>query len=384
MKIKKRISLVLSLVMLLSSGCGLSGVSSNTENVSVEQEKSTGATSLVEESTYEQETTNSRIELPSKDKLTPYEQQLLLYVNRGFSLSHEDRTIYYLGKPIAKNVSICVDKTITTGKWLWTVTDDFCVYYRGDNINGPGHEESAKWLKKYDIKTGEDQQLREWSELEKYGDGRLIISDGKNIFIVFKGADRYNFVQIDEKGNDSLLSTVNDNIYDSIDWVSYDPTGKEYQFYVYGEKPHHENSLSVDYKQKYMIDFRTGKKELIEDLKKEIGDIWIPWNDFMPNNKRYYAIIFSEEDELTGYNHKGWDFYEYDKETGNSQLIGRYMDEEIDKIEERNKSSIKDISFVTEKYIFTWGIAIDLNDGKLYAENEVSDVIRDILKYKLT
>lgn len=373
------IILICVLLVVYITGCSKSNQIINMNN-DIENSTEDTTTNIVEtyqnytkanDSTTEitMEQNNEKINLPDKNNLTDLQQSLLPYYNNGFSLTPGDRVLYYLGERVADEISVYADQS-----YFWTTTDDFVVYYRGEAGNGEG-----KLLKKYDLKSGTDTELREWQDLQKYGNATQLISDGKHLFALFEGADRYNIVEIEANGQDTLLSQFYFN-YDEfeegnthIEFKKPIASGEEYKFYLYGTSSRYSSETHNHniFNRKYVIDYRTAEYKCVDEFLCE-GELLS--SGFTPTNKYYYGEETEMEDDLTGYSYPAHNIYEYDRNTESSRLLATIPNA---------KSTIYDAEngFATDKYLYCYGYAIDLSDGKVCERNTVTDMLKSVVDY---
>lgn len=306
----------------------------------------------------------TEIVLPDMNSLTKQQQSMLPYFNNGFCLTPGDRTLYYLGEKVAEDISVYAD--FISG-YLWTVTSDFKVYYRGNVGNGEG-----KLLKTYDLRSGEDKEINLWANLEKYGDAKRMVSDGKHVFILFKGADRYNIVEIDDEGQDKLLSQFNMDYNKISDDNFLNPISsqEEYKFYIYNTTTEYSSDTNNQdvVNRKYIVDYRTSIYTCVDEYS---CNETILSSGFIPTNKYYYSKDTEIEDDLTGFTEMAYEIYEYDRSTEKSKLLTTIS---IEKANSGVNSS--ENGFVSDKYLYCYGCAVDFNSGSVYDRNSVNDIFK--------
>lgn len=362
---KKHLSILLVIIIVVSfSAC---------QGNNTEQGKSTYQNTQNEETTknvttevFTEPTTEALI--PSIDELNDAQKALLPYYNNGYNLTEGDRDLYYLGKLVANRIQVYVDNY--SNNYLWTITDDKTVFFRGE----VSYQADGKWLMTYDVKTGVTNKIKDWVNLEKYGDSIYFTSDGKNVFILFRASEWYNVVQVDKEGNDTLLSKIDfhnsfnsDEGYSEIDFLNTMRTENEYEFFIYGtiNKYDSEQGVHKTYYRKYNIDFKTGKYECVDEIispEHDGGFIFLPISMcFLPNNNYFYGKEIEVSDELTGYKHLEIEINEVDRNNNTKKVLSVLNYYSIDE------------AYLTDKYLIINESAIELSTGDVLERSTVND-----------
>lgn len=208
---RKKLALVLLITIITANTTLVS--CKNSDNIEI---KNTTSTTYVQNSTTVNTTAEPTTQNTTENLLSVYEslneqqKQLLPFYNNGYSF--EGDGVRYLGEFFIKDTFINDSQThlyiddLTKNGIFWAILNDQTLYYKGDK-RGSGSI-NGKYLFVYDRNDSEPTVLREWSDLEKYGDIVYITSDNKNLLMIFKAASWYNIVQIDTNGNDELLSKI--------------------------------------------------------------------------------------------------------------------------------------------------------------------------------
>lgn len=382
---KKYVSILLAIIIVVSfSACNESNTAQvkNTYPSTKNEETTKIVTTVVptEPSTEEL--------IPSIDDLNDAQKALLPFYNNGFSLK-TNRDIYYMDKKIATYVPVYAD-----GNYFWTITNDLMVYFRGK----VGYQEDGKWLMSYDVKTGETKELRDWEELEKYGNVDFFTSDGTNVFIAFSAGQSldswYNIVKIDENGNDTLVCKTTYGSYDPDSDIKYGYLGQlmnfgeEYIFYTTGKYDDYTDEYFV----KIKINFKTGEYNIVDKEEGVIGGKGKTnsngesyWSNqyqilpdsmyFLPDNTFYYGETRQEIDELNGEKTMLTDIIRVDRNTREEKIVGTF-----DFSIYGSGLSYKDgDSLITDKYLVFKGNVMNLEDGKVIdydtfiSENKADD-----------
>lgn len=310
--------------------------------------------------------------IPSIEDLNDTQKALLPFYNNGFTLTSGDRDLYYMGELIANRIPIYAHHN----SYFWTITDEFIVYFRGE----VGYQVDGKWLMTYDVKTGETKKLRDWEELEKYGDPGYFMSDGTNVFIAFSAGQSlnswFNIVEIDENGNDTLMCKTTYGSYDPNSHIDYGELssamnfGEDYIFYTIGKYDDHTDKYFV----KVKIDFKTGEYEVVDKEKgingskrktNSNGDEYLSNQYqilpdkmyFSPDNVFYYGETRQEIDELNGEISVLTDVIRVDRNTREEKIIGTF-DYDIYKYNDGN-------SLITDKYLLFKGDVMNLENGEV-------------------
>lgn len=366
---KRYISFFMAIIIIISfTACHNVNT---TQNESSSQYQNYQETTQIESTEITTEPTTETL-IPSIDDLNDEQKALLPFYDKGFSLTAGDRDLYYMGELIASGIPIYAENNY----YYWTITNDFMVYFRGK----VEYQQEGKWLMSYDVKTGETKELREWEELEKYGDPGYFMSDGTNVFISFSAGQSlkswFNIVKIDENGNDTLMCKTTYGSYDPDSYIDYGGLssamnfGEDYIFYTIGKYDDHTDEYFV----KVKINFKTGEYEVVD---KEVGIIGGKgktnsngdkyWSNqyqvlpnsmyFLPDNIFYYGETRQEVDELNGEIQTLTDIIRADRNTREEKVVGTL---DYDIYDYHNGDS-----FITDKYLVYQGSVMNLENGEV-------------------
>ncbi|MCX8074891.1 MAG: hypothetical protein N2749_04815 [Clostridia bacterium] len=317
---------------------------------------------------------NSEIEAfkPVSKTLSDEEKALLPYYGYGWTFIYSENAyngvrdiiIYYLGQEVG---------TISGRYEIFSnivALDDYRVCFfatdRDDENLKPRSNETISSLYIYDIKTDTYTKLQSREYLKKYGIFRSLISDGKNIYLLYKANSWTNVVAITADGQDSLSCKIpNDKIY--IDNVKGWILQADGTFMV------------SDSHGSYNVDITTGnikKNDYIVDSKSIFGNN--SYFNFLPSKAMYISEKVDETDELTGDKYFKQIVYEVDG--NNKRNVAQIGVSQFGKLE---------CEYITSKYLFflvgqkgysglTY-LLIDLDTGEA---KYIDDLFGRVMDYK--
>jgi hypothetical protein len=283
------------------------------------------------------------------------------YIKQGALAGTRDRVIYYLGQkvglisgryPIFSNIVAVNDYKIYF----------FAVDKEESGVNANVEDSSSLYV--YDIKANTYENLSSWTYLKKYGNIRRLISNGKNVYLLFKANGWMNVVSVSDSGADELVSKITD------DKINIDN--------VKGWIPQSDGTFMVSNdKSSYNVNVTTADVVKNEQVTND-NSIFVDnsYFNFLPDNSIYTEEKVQEKDELTGNAYFVLNLYKTKDNIKNKFAQIKHVSE-FGKIE---------CDYITTKYLFFivdirgTGITYELIDLKTGEKMYMPDLVGNNVK----